>query len=58
MSEIVTFQVPFESLVEAVRSLSIEDKQKLLSTLRDRSSEAKDSLGDSEALAKEELGRE
>jgi hypothetical protein len=53
MSAIVTLQVPFESLVAAVRSLSLEDKQKLVDILEDAIFEAEEDLENDPAVLAE-----
>ncbi len=52
MSAIVNLQVPFESLVEAVASLSLEHRRRLADALEDAIFEAEEDLEDnSEVLS-------
>jgi hypothetical protein len=58
MSAIVNLQVPFDSLVNAVASLSLEDKRKLVDILEDAIFEAEADLEDDpEVLAEVEEAR-
>jgi len=58
MSAIVNLQVSFESLVEAVTSLSLEDKRKLADILEDAIFEAEEDFeNDPEVLAEVEEAR-
>jgi hypothetical protein len=42
MAEIVSIQIPFSSLVEAIASLNLEDKHKLQEILEDQIFEAEE----------------
>ncbi|BAU10895.1 hypothetical protein LEP3755_13870 [Leptolyngbya sp. NIES-3755] len=58
MSAIVNLQIPFESLVKAVASLSLEDKRKLADILEDAIFGAEEDLeNDPEVLAEVEEAR-
>ena len=58
MAEIVSIQIPFASLVEAIASLNLEDKHKLQEILEDQIFEAEEELeNDPEVLAEVEAAR-
>ena len=58
MAEIVSIQIPFASLVEAIASLNLEDKHKLQEILEDQIFEAEEGMeNDPEVLAEVEEAR-
>ena len=58
MAEIVSIQIPFASLVEAIASLNLEDKHKLQEILEDQIFEAEEEMeNDPEVLAEVEAAR-
>ncbi|MDJ0573596.1 MAG: hypothetical protein QNJ65_00335 [Xenococcaceae cyanobacterium MO_234.B1] len=58
MTTTVNLQIPFESLVQAIQSLSLEDQHKLLEILEDRIFEAEEEWENSpEIIAEVEEAR-